>query len=128
VVAKKLFNLLTVIGLRYVIPIDLVLIDQQRVGKRRLHLMDTVNAKKRWTTIYWQVNKFLKESHVVFAKERVSLLRMNDINGNANSMVIPIFNYIPIFYFIGRLCSLMPVHCCCPPSEAEWSFLDHSPA
>jgi hypothetical protein len=27
--------------------IDLVLIDQQSVGKRSLHLMDTVNAKKR---------------------------------------------------------------------------------
>jgi hypothetical protein len=50
---------------------DLVLIDQQSVGKRSLHLMDTVNAKKRWTTIYWRVNKFLKESHIVarFAKE-----------------------------------------------------------
>jgi hypothetical protein len=34
------------------IRIDLVLIDQQSVGKRSLHLMDTVNAKKRWTTIY----------------------------------------------------------------------------
>jgi hypothetical protein len=33
------------------ITIDL-LIDQQSVGKRSLHLMDTVNAKKRWTTIY----------------------------------------------------------------------------
>jgi hypothetical protein len=42
--------------------IDLVLIDQQSVGKRILHLMDTFNAKKRWTTIYWRVN-FLKESH-----------------------------------------------------------------
>jgi hypothetical protein len=31
--------------------IDLVLIDQQSVGERSLHLMDTVNAKKRWTTI-----------------------------------------------------------------------------
>jgi hypothetical protein len=34
------------------ITIDLVLIDQQSVGKRSLHLMKTVNAKKRWTTIY----------------------------------------------------------------------------
>jgi hypothetical protein len=43
--------------------------------------MDTVNAKKRWTTIYWRVNKFLKESHEVtsIAKERV-LLKINDIN------------------------------------------------
>jgi hypothetical protein len=45
--------------------IDLVLIDQQSVGKRSLHLMDTVNAKKRWTPIYWRVNKLLKESHIV---------------------------------------------------------------
>jgi hypothetical protein len=45
--------------------IDLVLIDQQSVGKRSLYLMDTVNAKKRWTTIYWYVKKFLKESHIV---------------------------------------------------------------
>jgi hypothetical protein len=45
--------------------IYLVLIDQQSVGKRSLHLMDTVNAKKRWTTIYWRVNKLLKKSHVV---------------------------------------------------------------
>jgi hypothetical protein len=40
-------------------------IDQQSVGKRSLHLMDTVKAKKRWTTIDWRVNKFLKESHLV---------------------------------------------------------------
>jgi hypothetical protein len=32
---------------------------------RSLHPMDTVNVKKRWTTIYWRVNKFLKESHEV---------------------------------------------------------------
>jgi hypothetical protein len=44
---------------------DLVLIEQQSVGKRSLHLMDNINAKKRWTTIYWRVNKFLKESHKV---------------------------------------------------------------
>jgi hypothetical protein len=31
--------------------IDLVLIDQQSVGKRSLHLMDTDKAKKRWTAI-----------------------------------------------------------------------------
>jgi hypothetical protein len=30
---------------------DLVFIDQQSVRKRSLHQMDTVNAKKRWTTI-----------------------------------------------------------------------------
>jgi hypothetical protein len=62
--------------------IDLVLIDQQSVGKRSRHLMDTVNAKKRWMTIYWGVNKFLKKSHIVthFAKERASFLIINDIN------------------------------------------------
>jgi hypothetical protein len=63
-------------------PIDLVLTDQQSVGKRSLHLMDTVNTKKKWTTIYWRVNKFLKESHVVtrLVKKRVSSLKINDIN------------------------------------------------
>jgi hypothetical protein len=34
-----------------VLSIDLVLIDPQSVGKRTHDLMDTVNAKKRWTTI-----------------------------------------------------------------------------
>jgi hypothetical protein len=47
------------------VAIELVLIDQQIVGKRSLHLMETVNAKKRWTTIYWRVNKLRKESHIV---------------------------------------------------------------
>jgi hypothetical protein len=37
---------------------DLVLIDQQSVGKRSQHLMDTVYAKKRYMTIYWRVNNF----------------------------------------------------------------------
>jgi hypothetical protein len=46
-------------------PIDLVLIDQRSVGKRCLDLIDTVNAEKSWTAIYWRVNKFLKESHIV---------------------------------------------------------------
>jgi hypothetical protein len=32
--------------------IDLVLINQQSVGKKSFHLMDTVNANKRWTTIF----------------------------------------------------------------------------
>jgi hypothetical protein len=59
-------------------PIDLVLIDQQSVGKRSLHLMDTVIAKKRWTTIYWRVNKFLKDSR--FGKQRESFLKINDFN------------------------------------------------
>jgi hypothetical protein len=43
----------------------LVLIDQQSVGKRSLHLMDTFNVKKRWTAIYWRVHKFLKKSYIV---------------------------------------------------------------
>jgi hypothetical protein len=63
--------------------IDL-LIDQQSVGKRSLHLMDSVNTKKRWMTIYWRVNKFMKESHIVsrYYKERASFLKIygnNDI-------------------------------------------------
>jgi hypothetical protein len=41
-------------------PTELVLIDPQSVGKRTHDLMDTVNAKKRWKTIYWRVNKYLK--------------------------------------------------------------------
>jgi hypothetical protein len=62
--------------------IDLELIDQLCVGKRSLHLMDTVNAKKRWTTIYWLVNKYFKKSHIGtrFAKELGSFLKINDIN------------------------------------------------
>jgi hypothetical protein len=48
--------------------IELVLIDQQSVGKRSLNLMDSVNAKKRWTTIYWRVNKFLLKSEHHFSK------------------------------------------------------------
>jgi hypothetical protein len=65
-----------------VYTIDLVLIDQQSVGKRSLHVMGNVNTKKRWTTIYWRVKKFLKESHIVsiFATEPVSFLKNNDIN------------------------------------------------
>jgi hypothetical protein len=59
--------------------IDLVLTDQQSVGKRSLYLMDTVNAKKRWTTIYWRGN--LTESHIVtrLVNEQ-AFLKMNDIN------------------------------------------------
>jgi hypothetical protein len=37
------------IASRY-LTIDLVLIDE-RVGKRSLHMMDTVHAKKRWKTL-----------------------------------------------------------------------------
>jgi hypothetical protein len=43
-----------------VVVIDLVLIDPQSVGKRTDDVMDTVNAKKRWKTICWRVNKYLK--------------------------------------------------------------------
>jgi hypothetical protein len=43
-----------------VYTIDLVLIDPQSVGKRTHDLLDTVNVKKRWKTIYWRVNKYLK--------------------------------------------------------------------
>jgi hypothetical protein len=62
--------------------LSLWLIDQQSVGKRSLHLMNTANAKKRWKTIYWRVNKFLKESHIVtcYAIERATFLKINDIN------------------------------------------------
>jgi hypothetical protein len=47
--------------------------------------MDTVNAKKRWTAIYWGVNKFLKENHIVATYihamlKRASYLKINDIN------------------------------------------------
>jgi hypothetical protein len=41
--------------MKSVTTIDLVLIYQQSVGKRSLHLMDTVNAKKRWTTYQYKV-------------------------------------------------------------------------
>jgi hypothetical protein len=53
-------------------PIDLVFIDQQNVGKKSVRQIDTVNAKKRWKTISWRVNKFLKENHIETrnAKER----------------------------------------------------------
>jgi hypothetical protein len=44
--------------------------------------MDTVSAKKGWTTIYWCVNKFLKKSHIVtrLDKEQASFLKINGIN------------------------------------------------
>jgi hypothetical protein len=45
---------------RVIKVIDLVLIDPQSVGKRTHDLMNTVNAKKRWKTIYWRVNYYLK--------------------------------------------------------------------
>jgi hypothetical protein len=59
--------------------IDLVLIDQQSVKKRSLHLME---VRKRDGRQFISVNKFLKESHVVtsLAKERASFLKTNDSN------------------------------------------------
>jgi hypothetical protein len=47
--------------MKSVTTIDLVLIDQQSLGKKSLHLLDTENAKKRWTTICWRVNKYVFE-------------------------------------------------------------------
>jgi hypothetical protein len=73
----------SIIALIYTVNIiDLVLIDQQSVGERSIHLMDTANAQKRWTTIYWRVNKFLNESHIVtrFVTERVSFLKISVID------------------------------------------------
>jgi hypothetical protein len=57
-----------------------LLIDQQSAGKRIFHLMDTVNAKKRWKIIYCRVIIILKESHIVtrLANERASFLNIND--------------------------------------------------
>jgi hypothetical protein len=46
---------------------DLALIDKQSARKRSLHLMDTVNTKKRWTTIYWRVNNFWKRATKLLA-------------------------------------------------------------
>jgi hypothetical protein len=44
--------------------------------------MDTINAKKRWTTIYWRVNKLLKKSHEVthVAKERALFVKLMTLN------------------------------------------------
>jgi hypothetical protein len=52
------------------------------MGKRSPHLMETFNGIKIWTTIFWRVNKFLKESDIVtrHAKERAQFLKINDIN------------------------------------------------
>jgi hypothetical protein len=50
-------------GRYIVLGIDLVLIDQQSVGKISIHLMDTVNAKKRWTSIYGVSIIFELEPH-----------------------------------------------------------------
>jgi hypothetical protein len=82
-------NILSRYGQQYVTFIDLVLIDQQSVGKRSLLVMDTVNAEKRWTIIYWRINKSLKESHIMarLDKKRVSFLLFYSVRGNANSLV-----------------------------------------
>jgi hypothetical protein len=60
--------------------IDLVLIDQQSVGKRSLHLVDTVNAKKKrpFTGV---LTIFDREPNIAHpAKEQASFLKINDIN------------------------------------------------
>jgi hypothetical protein len=42
--------------------------------------MDTVNAKKRWTVIYWRVNKLTKSHEVTrHYKERASFLKINNL-------------------------------------------------
>jgi N-dimethylarginine dimethylaminohydrolase len=46
-----------------ILTIDLVIIDQQSVGKRYLHLMDTVNVKRDDHLLTCE--QFLKESHEV---------------------------------------------------------------
>jgi hypothetical protein len=57
--------------------IDLILIDQQRVGKRSLRLIVTVNAKKRWTTILACQQIFKKVLHSdTLAKDRASFLKV----------------------------------------------------
>jgi hypothetical protein len=65
-------------------PIDLVLKDQQSVGKRSLHLMATVNAKRRWKTGLLVFQQFWKESNEVTcrADQQTSFLKINDINDN----------------------------------------------
>jgi hypothetical protein len=52
------------------------------VGKRTHDLMYTVNAKNRWKTICWRVNKYLKYNHLLprFGKEQSIILYINDIN------------------------------------------------
>jgi hypothetical protein len=61
--------------------IDLVLIDQQNVGKTSLHLMDTINAKKMDDHLL-ACQQFVTESHILtrLTNERASFLNMNDIN------------------------------------------------
>jgi hypothetical protein len=56
--------------------------DQQSVGKRSFHLMDTVNGKKEMNDYLLACQQFLTESHIVtrFANERALFLEMNDIN------------------------------------------------
>jgi hypothetical protein len=74
--------------------IDLVLTDQQSVWKAILHLLDTVNTKKRWKTIYWHVNNFWKLTTLMTFNflERLTVLSLwfYSISGNANSMVKPL--------------------------------------
>jgi hypothetical protein len=63
-----------------VLTIDLVLKDQQSVGKRNLHLMDTVNKKKRWTTIYVSTIFEREPRSGAPANDRASFLKINDLN------------------------------------------------
>jgi hypothetical protein len=58
-----------------------LLIDQQSVGKRSLHLMDTVNAKMRWTTIYWESTIFdRKPQKATYCWSRFHLLSLATTN------------------------------------------------
>jgi hypothetical protein len=82
-----------------VVTIDLVLIDQQSLGKRCLHLMDTVNA------IYWRATNSWKRAtwwHALLKSEHNFLILMTShfwnawltsflfysVSGNANSTVV----------------------------------------
>jgi hypothetical protein len=108
------------------------------VGKGNLHLMDTVNVQKRWMTIYWRVNIFLTESHIVthHANDRASFFKINDINDisffwnvwlssllsysvsvNANSMVNTLTAKVHAFLMDKRKNGFNP------PSGAERSVL-----
>jgi hypothetical protein len=99
--------------------------------------MNTVNVKKRWMTIYWRVNKFLKESHIVtrLAKERPSFLNINNVNdisfyglltvllfysvsGNTNSMHISDIHFVRIFV----LCDLSDKNSSCTQEKTYFDY------
>jgi hypothetical protein len=63
-------------------PIVLVLKDQQSLGKRSLHLMDTVNEKKR--------RRRLANERAFFLEHLTDSLLFYSVSGNANSMVRPV--------------------------------------